>query len=914
MLILITFIGVLVTLLYLEKRRVDAEYNKTVSEILRVRTEGDAKHIEHAIERNQNSLHAVEAMYQLLKTEEKVSSPEEFLKYRNNDDSVRRVEYATMAMILKDAESMLGEQEKQEIPSRFAKGEIVVSTIHYDEKLANDTMTILLPIEEEGNVIGAFYSYVNVTDLFLEMYNIAMYSSIKSVILAADDKLIYSDYDKYQGENLLDMLQTLRLNKTERAELRQMMHADKITSTVIGQADKNYYITAVPLKVNDWQLISFVQDTDILLGSESVFSDMVRISSLTLLLTVGAALTIYFQLLVNRERLKKETQRLQASQDQLQHEQKTKKQWVQRWEKLFSESSVLNVIINGKTLEIEDVNQSVINAFGGVRENFIGQKPNKFILLPTQVLEEKFRNIEKSELLFLGAPHRLIDGTIKYFDLYASIIFENDTKLIHVVSFETTDRESYREELFKEKEFFKTTIQSIGDGVVVTDEKGKIKNMNRISENLTGWTCDDVYGKDFSEIFELRNELNGKLIENPIKQVLQTGKSIEINQAELVNRVGKRIPIADSTAPIYMDDDNLSGVVMVFRDVTEERQTQREIEYLSRHDAMTGLHNRYSLDRTVTTLEEKQQATSVIMIDVNGLKMTNDVFGHHVGDELLRQASRLCAQYCDEQASVIRYGGDEFLIILPNQAIEEAEAIIQNIQQTEVIVDGSNLPLSLSLGCASASGEVGSIHAAIQEAEKNMYQQKLLNSKSYRNGIISTLLSTIYERSSETETHSKRLETYSTAIAQKLELSSKDKDELALLSLLHDIGKVGINLDILNKPGKLTEEEWQEMRRHTEIGYRIARETPELAGISELILSHHERWDGTGYPHGLKGEEIPLPCRIISVVDAYDAMTHNRVYRLAMSKKEALTEIRRNKGTQFDPMVAQIFIDLVNVE
>jgi diguanylate cyclase (GGDEF)-like protein len=378
--------------------------------------------------------------------------------------------------------------------------------------------------------------------------------------------------------------------------------------------------------------------------------------------------------------------------------------------------------------------------------------------------------------------------------------------------------------------------------------------------------------------------------------------------------VGKRIPIADSTAPIYMDDDNLSGVVMVFRDVTEERQTQREIEYLSRHDAMTGLHNRYSLDRTVTTLEEKQQATSVIMIDVNGLKMTNDVFGHHVGDELLRQASRLCAQYCDEQASVIRYGGDEFLIILPNQAIEEAEAIIQNIQQTEVIVDGSNLPLSLSLGCASASGEVGSIHAAIQEAEKNMYQQKLLNSKSYRNGIISTLLSTIYERSSETETHSKRLETYSTAIAQKLELSSKDKDELALLSLLHDIGKVGINLDILNKPGKLTEEEWQEMRRHTEIGYRIARETPELAGISELILSHHERWDGTGYPHGLKGEEIPLPCRIISVVDAYDAMTHNRVYRLAMSKKEALTEIRRNKGTQFDPMVAQIFIDLVNVE
>ncbi|HPI99298.1 MAG TPA: hypothetical protein PK268_08360 [Enterococcus sp.] len=122
------FIGILITLLYLEKRRVDAEYNKTVSEILRIRTKGDAKHIEQAIERNQNSLHAVEAMYQLIKTEGKVSSPAEFLKYQNNDDSVHRVEYATMAMVLKDSESMLGEQEKQEIPSRFAKGKVVVST------------------------------------------------------------------------------------------------------------------------------------------------------------------------------------------------------------------------------------------------------------------------------------------------------------------------------------------------------------------------------------------------------------------------------------------------------------------------------------------------------------------------------------------------------------------------------------------------------------------------------------------------------------------------------------------------------------------------------------------------------------------------------------------------------------------
>lgn len=239
---------------------------------------------------------------------------------------------------------------------------------------------------------------------------------------------------------------------------------------------------------------------------------MVRISSMTLLLTTGAAVTIYFQLLLNRERL-------QTSQNQLKKEQKTKKQLLQRWERLFTESSVLNVILNGETLQIDDVNQAMIDAFGGVKADFVGQRPSKFVLLPVHILEGRLQKLEKSELLFPGAPHRLIDGTIKYFDVYASIIFEDETKFVHIVCFETTDRESYREELFKEKEFFKTTIQSIGDGVVVTDDDGHITNMNCVAENLTGWTREGVYGKEFSEIFVLRSEKTGQLIESPIKQV-----------------------------------------------------------------------------------------------------------------------------------------------------------------------------------------------------------------------------------------------------------------------------------------------------------------------------------------------------------------------------------------------------------
>ena len=179
------------------------------------------------------------------------------------------------------------------------------------------------------------------------------------------------------------------------------------------------------------------------------------------------------------------------------------------------------------------------------------------------------------------------------------------------------------------------------------------------------------------------------------------------------------------------------------------------------------------------------------------------------------------------------------------------------------------------------------------------------------NDIISMLLVTLYEKSNETEEHSKRIEKYCHAIGCELQLSSMEMDSLYLLALLHDIGKVGIHSSILKKPSKLTAEELEEMKRHPEIGYQIAKATPELEDVADLILSHHERWDGKGYPRGLKGEEIPLVCRIISVVDAFDAMTNDRVYRKAMTVDEAILEIERNAGKQFDPFVARILTGII---
>jgi HD-GYP domain-containing protein (c-di-GMP phosphodiesterase class II) len=205
-----------------------------------------------------------------------------------------------------------------------------------------------------------------------------------------------------------------------------------------------------------------------------------------------------------------------------------------------------------------------------------------------------------------------------------------------------------------------------------------------------------------------------------------------------------------------------------------------------------------------------------------------------------------------------------------------------------------------------------SFKRTIQSAEEKMYHQKLLEGKSYKNSIITTLLATLHERSNETEEHDIRIKKYCMAIGSELKLSSEEMNELSLLAILHDIGKVGIHQGVLQKPGPLSSVEWEEMKRHPEIGYRIAQNTPELTVVAKYILSHHERWDGNGYPRRLKEESIPLLCRIISVVDAYDAMTNDRAYRKAISKNEAMKELEVNAGTRFDPRIVKVFLNLIS--
>lgn len=586
-----------------------------------------------------------------------------------------------------------------------------------------------------------------------------------------------------------------------------------------------------------------------------------------------------------------------------------------RLKAMFNQHSAIKLIFDPATEKIVDVNPAACAFYGYSREELLKMKIGALNMLPPERLGATFHEELTGNNYFPALPYRLKSGEIRLLDVYSCPIEEDGRVLLYDLIMDTTDREMYRSQLQQEKELLKITLQSIGDGVVTTDSAGKITTLNRVAQELTGWD-ESAVGKMFTEVFVLQNEETGKPVENPIQGVLDTGRAVTLaDNTELIARHGHRVPIADSAAPIQSEDGKMVGVVMVFRDVIEERAQRKQIEFLSYHDPLTGLRNRHYVEENLHRLDtEKNLPISVMMGDVNGLKITNDVFGHKAGDILLQNVAELLQKYCREQDLIARWGGDEFVVFMPRTPLKEAEKIIEKINKARVAVNESGLNLSVSLGCSVKTQPEKGMEAVIKEAEEYMYNRKLLEGKSYRNAIINTLLAALYEKSSETEDHSRRLEQHSLAIGRELGLSPKELDDLSLLSYLHDIGKVAIDVTILQKAGPLTFKEWNELMRHPEIGYRIAQTTPELTAIADLILTHHERWDGKGYPQGLKGDETPLAARIIAVADAFDAMTNERAYRRTLSIEEALRELEDNAGTQFDPKIAKILIKHIRAE
>lgn len=306
---------------------------------------------------------------------------------------------------------------------------------------------------------------------------------------------------------------------------------------------------------------------------------------------------------------------------------------------------------------------------------------------------------------------------------------------------------------------------------------------------------------------------------------------------------------------------------------------------------------------------------SIVVIDIDGLKITNDTFGHNAGDELLKKAASIIRKVFRNRGSISRIGGDEFCVLLPHTDLESAQELTEHLLKLQNRLNSiySDIPISMSVGLASTeeSEEDEDIYDVYRRADDEMYRYKIGQTSSEKSRVVDMLLAALAEKDFVAQGHVERISELCMKMADALDLNEGQKRNLLLLSKIHDLGKIGVPDDILNKPGKLTKKEFEKMKTHVNIGFNIASRAKELVSVAPFILHHHEHWNGSGYPDGLRAEEIPLECRILSIIDAFDAMTNDRPYHKGVSVDEALEEISKCSGRQFDPFLVEKFVEII---
>ncbi len=359
--------------------------------------------------------------------------------------------------------------------------------------------------------------------------------------------------------------------------------------------------------------------------------------------------------------------------------------------------------------------------------------------------------------------------------------------------------------------------------------------------------------------------------------------------------------------------DELQILVEHFNSMRQRiREHIAQIQQLSYHDQLTELYNRRFFEEELKRLDtERNLPLSILMIDVNGLKLTNDAFGHAGGDRLLKKVAEVLKRESRADDIIARIGGDEFVVLLPKTDKKHTASLERRLGtafKNEII---KNIPVSVSCGGATKKQIQEKIENIFKKAEDNMYNQKSYKKDSQRQNSIQIILRTLFEKEPREKEHSERVSKLCAAIGTALEMNREEIDELKAAGKYHDIGKIVVSGDILNKKGTLNSAEWKQIKRHPESSYNILSTANEYGPIAEIILAHHERWDGKGYPAGLKGEEIPFQARIILAADAYDMMTHHGFGRKVMTKEEAIEELKKNMGTQFDPKIVKVFIEKV---
>jgi diguanylate cyclase (GGDEF)-like protein/PAS domain S-box-containing protein len=444
---------------------------------------------------------------------------------------------------------------------------------------------------------------------------------------------------------------------------------------------------------------------------------------------------------------------------------------------------------------------------------------------------------------------------------------------------------------------------------ILEPESGKILDTNPAATDFYGYTREELLTMGMNDI----NTLPSEDLKSYRLHALERQQRYFTFPHKLKSGEIRKVDVYLS--PI--DFDNKKVLYAIIFDVTDRENAQEEIKFMSFHDYLTGVYNRRYFEEEFKRLNvQRNYPLAVVMGDVNGLKLINDSFGHLEGDRMLIQAGQGIQHSLRTDDIVARLGGDEFGILLPSTTMEEASELLKRIQTNLSALNkgtenSTTALLSISFGYSVQKTPEDTMDMLMNEAESFMNSRKRYDSRSLKSKTISVAMNTLFEKSPREKMHSERVGNIAASIGEWIGLSDERVNLIRVAGFLHDIGKIGIPETVLNKKSKLSRQEWETMKLHAEKSWRILENTSDYKDISNIVLCHHEKWDGSGYPRNLSGEEIPLESRIITIADSYDAMTHERPYRQRLTMEETVAELLSCAGAHFDPVIVKTFVDRI---
>lgn len=432
-------------------------------------------------------------------------------------------------------------------------------------------------------------------------------------------------------------------------------------------------------------------------------------------------------------------------------------------------------------------------------------------------------------------------------------------------------------------------------GVIVLCNDKFLKILDVKNQDIIGMNVLDFLDKRLEMTFELSQDGTAKRVRgniiNPFKK--------------------EKTPVSADFMPLFHKEKEINGGIIVIEDLSLMIKKEKNLEKLLKTDSLTQVYNRSHFDTTIDHIKKTDLPLGFILCDINGQRIINNSFGFDQGDQIISYVASRIKKVVGHRGIVCRIGGDEFGIIFKNTNHEFLESMIHHFKKQFTLLNPFGYEIKTSYGYALHETLDVSFTKTFTEAEKMMFAQKIYDGSSMTQATVDVMMATLFEKSPREMNHSKRVSSMSWHIAKKLNISSSFEEKVRISGLLHDIGKINIDDDILNKKSELTEEEWVIMKKHPETGYQILSAVSEYDDIAKIVLFHHERYDGRGYPNGLYRDEIPIESRIIAVADAFDAMIRDRTYRKTFTTEEAISVLQKEKGHQFDPKIVDIFLKQV---